>query len=220
MFELTDRQRKVYEFLIFYKKQYGYPPTMQEIAEHLGVTGNLGVIKHLNALEKKGYIKRSSGSSRGITIIARHGSTRYADIQERIYTGDDSMFSLFLPVVGTVRAGMPQPPLEDIQEYYSIDRNVARSGGTFFLKVKGDSMINAAILEGDLALIRPQEVAQHREIVVALVDGEATLKRYYRETDHIRLQPENPAYAPIIIREGLSDISIIGKVVGIYRTLD
>lgn len=122
--------------------------------------------------------------------------------------------------VGVVRAGMPQPPDEDIQEYYSIDRNVARIGGTFFLRVKGDSMINAAICEGDLALIRPQEVAQHRDIVVALVDGEATLKRFYREPDYIRLQPENPNYAPIIIREGGSDISIVGKVVGIYRSTD
>ena len=220
MFELTDRQRNVYEFLISYSKQHGYPPTMREIAEHLGVAGNLGVIKHLNALEKKGYIKRSSGSSRGTAITDMKSPTRYADMQERVFTGDDSQFSVFLPVVGTVRAGIPQQPVEDIQEYYSIDRNVARSGGTFFLKVKGDSMINASIREGDLALIRPQESAQNKDIVIALVDGEATLKRFYREKDHIRLQPENSNMDPIIIREGEKNLSIVGKVVGIYRSMD
>jgi repressor LexA len=218
MFELTNRQRDVYEFLISFSKQHGYPPTMQEIAEHLGVTGNVGVIKHLNALEKKGYITRIAGSSRGIRVTPK--ATHYPETQERLFTGSDDELSVFLPIVGTVRAGMPQPPVEDIQEYYSIDRNVARSGGTFFLKVKGDSMINASISEGDLALIRPQEEAQHRDIVVALVDGEATLKRFFREKDHIRLQPENPNMAPIIIREGEKDVSIVGKVVGIYRSLD
>lgn len=217
MNELTDRQRTVYDFIVNYSLQRGYPPAMQEIAGHLGITGNLGVIKHLNALEKKGFIARSSGSSRGIRVIRR--AAGYPEPMERMIHSDDQ-FSVHLPVVGTVRAGVPQPPVEDIQEYYSIDRNVARSGGTFFLKVRGDSMINASIREGDLALIRPQETAYHRDIVVALVDGEATLKRFYREQDHVRLQPENPNYDPIIIHEGESDIAIVGKVVGIYRSLD
>ncbi len=217
MNELTDRQRRVYDFIVSYSRHHGYPPAMQEIAGHLGVSGNLGIIKHLNALEKKGLITRSSGSSRGIKITLQ--SVSYPDSIERMIGGDDQ-FSIHLPVVGTVRAGMPQPPVEDIQEYYSIDRNVARSGGTFFLRVKGDSMINASICEGDLALIRPQEMAQHKDIVVALVDGEATLKRFYRDSDHIRLQPENPNYQPIIIREGGSEFFIVGKVVGIYRSLD
>lgn len=218
MQELTDRQRTVYDFIIAYSRQHGYPPAMQEIAGHLNVTGNLGVIKHLTALERKGFITRNPGSSRGIKVTPQ--ATRYPETEERIFTGGNDELSIFLPIVGTVRAGMPQPPIEDIQEYYSIDRNVARSGGTFFLKVKGDSMINASIREGDLALIRPQESAQNRDIVVALVDGEATLKRFYRENDHIRLQPENPNFDPILISEGTSDISIVGKVVGIYRNLD
>ena len=217
MQEITDRQREVYNFIVTFSDQHGFPPTMQEIAEHLGISGNLGVIKHLTALERKGCITRNSGSSRGIRIASK--ATRYPETQERLIMGEDE-FSVFLPVVGIVRAGMPQPPVEDIQEYYSIDRNVARSGGTFFLKVKGDSMINASIRDGDLALIRPQEVAQDRDIVVALVDGEATLKRFYREKDNIRLQPENPNMEAIIIREGGQEVSIVGKVVGIYRSLD
>jgi repressor LexA len=218
MQELTDRQRQVYNYLVAFSEQHGFPPTMQEIAEHLGITGNLGVIKHLTALEQKGFLTRIAGSSRGIKLTPK--ATRYPEAQERLFMGTDDEFSVFLPVVGTVRAGMPQPPLEDIQEYYSIDRNVARSGGTFFLKVKGDSMINASIREGDLALIRPQEVALDRDIVVALVDGEATLKRFYRDKGTIRLQPENPNMDAIIIREGGEEVSIVGKVVGIYRSLD
>lgn len=218
MEELTGRQRTVYDFIVAYSRQHGYPPAMQEIARHLGVSGNLGVIKHLSALERKRFITRNPGSSRGIRVTPQ--AARYPETEERLFTGDDEQFALFLPVVGTVRAGSPQPPVEDIREYCSIDRNVARSGGTFFLKVKGDSMINAAIREGDLALIRPQETAQNRDIVVALVDGEATLKRFYREHDHIRLQPENPNMEAIIIREEGKDISIVGRVVGIYRSLE
>ena len=217
MNNLTDRQKSVYDFIAAYQKRCGYPPTMQEIAGHLNVSGTLGVIRHLDALEKKGYLTRTPGSPRSIRLLST--GHRYPEFQERVIHYDDQ-FSIFLPIVGTVRAGMPQPAEEDIQEYYSIDRNVARSGGTFFLRVKGDSMINASIRDGDLALIRPQVIAQHRDVVVALVDGEATLKRFYREADHIRLQPENPNYTPIIIREGQSEVSIVGKVVGIYRNLD
>lgn len=218
MHELTDRQRAVYDYIASFIERHGFPPTMQEIAEHLGISGNLGVIKHLKALERKGVITRNPGSSRGIRITPK--GSRYPETEERLYTGSDDDFSLFLPVVGTVRAGMPQPPAEDIQEYRSIDRSAARSGATFLLRVRGDSMINAAISEGDLALVRPQETARSRDIVVALVNGEATLKRFYREADHIRLQPENPDYPPIIIREGEGDIAIVGKVVAIYRSLD
>jgi repressor LexA len=218
MKELTPRQNEVYDFVIAYSNSHGYPPTMREIAGHLGVNGNLGIMKHLAALEKKGYIVRSAGSSRGIRVTARGAG--YPEATERLFGGGDDEFSVFLPVVGSVRAGMPQPPLEDIQEYYSIDRNVARSGGTFFLKVKGDSMINASIRDGDLALIRPQETARNRDIVVALVDGEATLKRFYSEKRQIRLQPENPNYEPIIIKAGSRDIVIVGRVVGIYRNLE
>lgn len=217
MIQLTDRQKQVYDFIANFQKRYSYPPTMQEIAGHLNISGNLGVMRHLAALEKKGYLTRTPGISRSIRLNASTGS--YPETPERTIHSDDQ-FSLFLPVVGTVRAGMPQPPEEDIQEYYSIDRTVARSGGTFFLKVKGDSMIDAAICEGDLALIRPQTTARDRDIVVALVDGEATLKRFYRGADHIRLQPENSAFEPIIITSGHAEVTIIGKMVGLFRSVE
>jgi repressor LexA len=217
MSQLTDRQKQVYDFIANFQKLYSYPPTLQEIAGHLNISGNLGVMRHLAALEKKGYLTRTPGISRSIRLNASAGF--YPEAPERMIHSDDQ-FSVFLPVVGTVRAGLPQPPEEDIQEYYSIDRTVARSGGTFFLKVKGDSMIDAAIREGDLALIRPQTTALDRDIVVALVDGEATLKRFYRGVDHIRLQPENSAFEPIIITSGHAEVTIIGKMVGLFRSVE
>jgi len=199
MHELTARQRQVYEFLREHGAACGYPPSLREIADHLSVTGTLGVMKHLAALERKGYIQRTSASSRGITLVA-------------------DKRSVSLPVVGTVRAGGPAPAFEEIEQYLAIDREQLH-GGTFLLRVKGDSMINAAIIEGDLALVRPQSSAENRDIVVALMGGEATLKRFYRESGRIRLQPENPNFAPIIIQQNATIVTIIGKVVGIFRNL-
>jgi len=200
MEQLTPRQHQVLEIVGRFIADYGYPPSLRQIAEQLGVNGTLGIMKHLTVLEKKGYLRRQGGSSRGIVLA---GQTSQA---------------VSLPVVGTVRAGQPQPVSEDIEEYFAIDRSQQKSGGAFFLRVRGDSMINACITDGDLALIRPQATAENRDIVVALVDGEATLKRFYRERGQVRLQPENPNLEPIIVREG-EELLILGKVVGIYRQL-
>jgi repressor LexA len=203
MEKLTRRQTEVLEFIADYIDANGYPPTLRDIAQHLRVRGTLGVMKHLEALEKKGYIRKISGTSRGITLTG-HPSTAVA-----------------LPVVGTVKAGLPQPAIEDIEGHFSIDRSQLKSGAAFFLRVKGDSMVNDAILEGDLALVRPQSTAENRDIVVAMIDGEATLKRFYRRKDHICLRPANPNYDDIIVRADSSgEIVIIGKVVGIYRPLE
>jgi repressor LexA len=201
MNQLTARQEQVLEIVTEYIGNYGYPPSLRDIGKKLSVSGTLGVMKHLEALEKKGYLRRQEGSSRGITLCnqAQAGS---------------------LPIVGVVRAGALHPAIEDIEGHFAIDNSQLRSGGTFFLRVKGDSMIHAHIKEGDLALVRPQPTAENRDIVVAMVGGEATLKRFYREGDQIRLQPENPNYSPIIIREGDGELSIVGKVVGIYRQME
>jgi repressor LexA len=198
MNEITPRQKEVLDFISDYLERHGYPPTLREIAEHLGVNGTLGVMKHLNALERKGFIRKTAGSSRGITISGHSGAVP-------------------VPIVGTVRAGTLQPAIEEIEGYFAVDRSRLPPEGAFFLRVKGDSMVNAAIMEGDLALVRPQPTAQNRDIVVAMIDGEATLKRFYRERNRIRLQPENPNMAPIIIRPRDGEVTIIGKVVGIYR---
>ncbi len=198
MENLTDRQKQVLDFITGYIEKNGYPPALRDIAAHLGVNGTFGVMKHLDALEKKGYVRRGSGSSRGIALV--HAS-----------------HSASLPIVGVVRAGALQPAIEDIEGYFTVDQAHLK-GGAFFLRVKGDSMVDAAILDSDLALVRPQQTAANGEIVVAMVDGEATLKAFYREEGHIRLQPRNPTMEPIIVDKG-KDVAIIGKVVGIFRSI-
>jgi repressor LexA len=201
MEELTPRQSQVLAFITGFIDTHGYPPTLREIAAHLEINGTLGVMRHLQALEKKGYLTKTAGSSRGIVLAGRTSSVS-------------------LPIVGVVRAGLPQPAVEDIEGYFAIDSSQLRSGGAFFLRVKGDSMIGASILEGDLALVRPQPSAENRDLVVAMIDGEATLKRFFRERGRIRLEAANPNYDDIIVRAGKAEVTIIGKVVGIYRPLE
>lgn len=198
---LPPRQKQVLTFIIDYIEQYGYPPSMRDIATHIGVSGNVAVISHLDALERKGYIRRDTGSSRGIVLI-REKQPEIAQV----------------PIAGTVRAGMPSLAVEDIEGYYPMEKMQLR-GGAFFLRVKGDSMINDAIVDGDLALIRPQETAENGDIVVAMINGEATLKRFHREKDHIRLQPRNPNMEPIIIPAG-EEVIIIGKAIKIVRDIE
>jgi repressor LexA len=205
MEQLTARQQQVLEIITQYINDYGYPPSLRDIGKQLAVSGTLGVMKHLEALEKKGYLRRQEGSSRGISLCNQAQAAAQA---------------ASLPILGVVRAGALHPAIEDIEGHFAIDRSQLRTGGTFFLRVKGDSMIHAHIKEGDLALVRPQPSAANRDIVVAMVGGEATLKRFYREGDQIRLQPENPNYSAIIIREGDGELSIVGKVVGIYRQME
>lgn len=195
----TARQKQVLDYIQSHIDNDGYPPTIREICAHLGVSGTVSATRHLDALEKKGYIKRDSGS-RGIAL-----TTPTTD-------------SASLPIAGTVRAGALTPALEDITGYISVDRAFLH-GGKFFLRVQGDSMINASICDKDLVLVRPQPSADNQDIVVAMVEGEATLKRFFREKGAIRLQPENPDMAAIIIPDGPNDVAIIGRVVGVYRDL-
>ncbi len=198
--ELTSRQRQVLQFITTYTDDNGYPPSQREIAGHLHVSGTLPVMKHLGALERKGYIRREK-VNRGIVLTtpkSRHVS---------------------LPIMGTVRAGQFSTAIEDIQGYFSVDQVAIKGEGCFFLKVSGESMINAGIIDGDLALVHPQADAANRDIVVAMSDGEATVKRFFREDGQIRLQPENANMEPIIIRAGDGELSIVGKVIGIYRQL-
>ena len=196
----TVRQQQVLDYIQSHIDNDGYPPTIREICAHLGVSGTVSAMRHLDALEKKGYIKRDSGS-RSIAVTSP--------------TTD----SASLPIAGTVRAGALTPSLEDITGYISIDRALLH-GGKFFLRVKGESMINACICDKDLVLIRPQPAADSNDIVVAMVEGETTLKRFFRENGSIRLQPENSSMPAIIIPENSSgDATIIGKVVGVFRDL-
>jgi repressor LexA len=198
---LTARQRQVLQFVAACVESHGYPPTLREIAAHLQVSGPLPVSKHLAALEKKGYLKRDS-VSRGIALTMPMSR------------------SVSLPVAGTVRAGHLAPAVEDLRGTFAVDQLAVKGEGCFFLAVSGDSMIEAGIFEGDLALVRPQVTADNGDTVVAMVEGAATLKKFFREPGQIRLQPANAAMAPIIVGPADGDITLIGKVIGVYRRLE
>ncbi len=201
MSELTPRQQQVYQFVCDYLDSHGYAPTLQEIAAYLGINGNLGVLRHLEALEKKGYLRRVTGKSRGIVLSGR--STSQA-----------------LPVVGSVAAGALSEALEDVEDYLNVDPALIRGDGSFVLRVRGDSMLEAQICDGDLAIIHPQPEAENGDIVVARLDGEATLKRFFREGESIRLQPENSRFQPIFLSAEDGDVAIIGKVTAIIRLVE
>ncbi|RLB70964.1 MAG: LexA family transcriptional regulator [Deltaproteobacteria bacterium] len=198
--KLTLRQQQVYQFIIDYLDQHGYPPTLQEIAAHLEIRGNLGVLRHLGALEKKGYIQRTAGSSRGIVVLGRSSS-------------------LSLPIVGSIAAGPLSEALEYVEDYLSVDVALTKGADSFILRVRGDSMIEAQIADGDLAVVSPQATVDNGDIVVAMLDGEATLKRFYQEAGYIRLQPENSRLQPIILSASDGEVTILGKVTGIFRLL-
>lgn len=198
--ELTARQRQVLQFITSFSDSNGYSPSQREIAGHLNVSGTLPVMKHLGALERKGYIKREH-VNRGIVLNTPNSR------------------SVALPIAGTVRAGQLSTAIEDIQGYFSVDQVVVKGSGCFFLRVSGDSMINAGILDGDLVLVRPQAAADNRDTVVAMVDGEATVKWFYKELDHIRLQPAHPEMKPILVYPEDGEVTIIGKVTGVYRQM-
>ncbi|MEJ2470655.1 MAG: transcriptional repressor LexA [Desulfuromonadales bacterium] len=200
---LTARQQQVYDFLAAAIATNGYPPTLQEIARHLQVSGNLGVLRHLQALEEKGLIRRQPGSSRSIVLTDQQRSD-----------------AVTLPLLGTVPAGRPELAHEAIEAHLAVDPCLVRSRDSFLLRVQGESMIEAHIRPGDLAVVRPQPSAENGEIVVAMIDGEATLKRFYRESGEIRLKPENSRMKALIYREGDAEVQILGKVTGLCRILD
>lgn len=202
MEELTDKQRNVLEFITEFSRDNGMPPTLREISAYIGTKGTVSALRHIEALEKKGFINRREGSSRGI-ILNRSGNR-----------------TVPIPVAGTVKAGLPSLAVEDIEGHIETDASWLKGEGCFYLKVSGDSMIEAHILDGDLALIKPQSFAENGEIVVAMTNNEATLKRFFREDGIIRLQPENLSMQPIIINEGDAEVVIIGRLLRVVRSFE
>jgi repressor LexA len=203
--ELTTKQKKVLHFLKSYIQVKGFPPTLREIASHFGLRGPKAPQKTLQILEKKGYIRRVPGGSRAIEML----------IPPLVHKSQ----ILSLPMVGRVRAGEPILAIENVEGYINLDQSLVSSDDVFLLRVQGDSMIDAHIQDGDFALIKPQPNAENGEIVVALVDDEATIKRIFKKRDLIRLEPANPHMEPIVVRKGERRVTIVGKVVGIFRKL-
>jgi len=203
--DLTTTQEKVLNFLKNYLRKNGFPPTLREIASHFGLKGPKAPQKTIAILERKGYLRRIPGGSRAIEILG--GSPFHAGQ------------ILSLPIVGRVRAGEPILAIENIEGYINLDKSLVSSEDVFLLRVQGDSMIEAHIQDGDFALVKPQPNAENGEIVVALIEDEATIKRIFMKKDLIRLEPANPSMEPIVVRKGEKKISIVGKVVGIFRKL-
>lgn len=199
---LTTRQQQVYQFIEAYLEANGCPPTLREISAHIGTAGTVTAIGHMTALEKKGYLRRRGGSSRGIVLTRPSSAT------------------VSLPIVGTIRAGLLQPAIEDITGYLNVDSSLTKGEGCYFLTVRGDSMVDKGILPGDRVLIRPQQVANNGEIVAVMVDGDATLKQFFRQADRILLQPANPHYEPLVILPGQGEVTIVGKMIGLFRSVE
>ncbi len=199
---ITERQLIIYEFIRESIAARGIPPSMREIGEQFGIRSTNGVAGHLSALEKGGHISRERGKSRGISLRTR-GRTAVA-----------------VPLLGRVAAGIPVLSPENREGEVLVDLSAfsLRKGNNLFaLKVKGESMMNAHIMDGDTLLVHAQAVAQNKDIVVALVDGEATVKRFFAEKGRVRLQPENSAMKPIVVERG--EFRILGRVVGVLRKL-
>ena len=203
--ELTPTQERVLDFLKDFLMEKGFPPTLREIASHFGLRGPRGPQKTLTILEKKGFIRKVRGGSRAIEILS--------------YPQFSLTHILSVPIIGRVRAGEPILAIENIEGYLNLDRSLVSSGDVFLLRVEGDSMIDAHIQDGDFALVKPQPNAENGEIVVALIEDEATIKRIFKKRDLIRLEPANPKMEPIVVKKGEKKVAIVGKVVGIFRKM-
>mgnify|MGYP002621318226 FL=1 len=202
MKNLTDRQREVLDYIAQYTEENGYPPTVRETSERFGVSLR-AIQDRIAGLQKKGYLSLSEKKSRSLRVL----------IDER--TDKKNAFVAKLAVVGTVAAGKPLLSEENIERYVSVAEPLVRPGKNYFaLHVRGASMINAGILEGDLAVIEQCSDADNGQIVVAMVDNAITIKRFYREANRIRLQPENPDFQPIYSQ----DVRIVGILAGILRS--
>ncbi|NLT49724.1 MAG: transcriptional repressor LexA [Ignavibacteria bacterium] len=202
---LTDRQKEILEFIENTIYEKGYAPTYREIGQHFGIASTFGVKRHLDALVKKGYVLYEENSSRTLTLTKNKE------------TSNSEQLTIQIPVVGRVAAGYPIFSEENIEDSLTIDKNLIKyNSKCFALKVKGDSMINAGILENDIVIIFQQPTANSGEIVVALLNEESTLKRFIKEGNSAYLKPENISY-PLIPVTGREDFSIVGKVIGLIR---
>ena len=207
---LTGRQQEIWDFLVDYVDRHGYPPTVREIGDAVGLASPSTVHAHLANLERAGLLKRDPTKPRALELSRR--GPRDLPKREEPRRG--------LPLVGEIAAGGPLLAEDNVEDYVAVPELIARGGADFLLRVKGDSMVNAGILDGDIVVVRREQTAQNGDIVVALAGedettDEATVKRFFREGGRVRLQPENDAMEPILA----SHVQIIGKVTGVFRAL-
>ncbi|EKN68035.1 SOS-response transcriptional repressor, LexA [Schinkia azotoformans MEV2011] len=207
MTKISKRQQDILEFIKQQVSEKGYPPSVREIGEAVGLASSSTVHGHLARLEKKGYIRRDPTKPRAIEILMNEDTN--INPKGEIVN---------IPIIGKVTAGIPITAIENIEDYIPLpERLVPHDGNLFILVIEGESMIEAGIFNGDLVIVRQQHTANNGEIVVAMTEeNEATVKRFFKEKDFIRLQPENSSMDPIIVR----NVTILGKVIGLYRNID
>lgn len=205
--KLSPRQQAILNFIKQEVREKGYPPSVREIGEAVGLASSSTVHGHLSRLEKKGLIRRDPTKPRAIEILD----------EDKAKLPDLAANTVMVPLVGKVTAGEPITAVENVEDYFPLPRRmVGREDSTFLLSVRGDSMINAGVMDGDYVLVRQQQSADNGDIIVAMTpDEEATVKRFYKEKNHIRLQPENDRMEPIL----LAEVTILGKVIGLFREL-
>jgi len=208
---LTERQREIWEFLVRYVEAHGYPPTVREIGQEVGLASPSTVHAHLANLERAGMLRRDPTKPRALELLAPHRRESQPEPETDVHR---------LPLVGQIAAGGPLLAEQNIEEYLAVPEPLARGGEEFLLRIRGESMIQAGILDGDIVVVRRQQDARNGEIVAALVGedesaDEATVKRFFREDERIRLQPENDALEPMYPEF----VQILGKVVGVFRSL-
>jgi repressor LexA len=202
--DLTKRQQEIFDFIKRYSAKYGYPPTVRDIGKAVGLASSSTVHAHLSNLEKIGLLRRDPSKPRALVMLDR-----------AVEGVRDIVRPSGLPLVGHVAAGQPVLAEENIEDYVDVPEAAGGAEGEYLLRVRGDSMRDAGILQGDFVVVRPQDTAENGEVVVAMVGEEATVKRFFRENDHVRLQPENRSMKPIRSKE----VRVLGRVVGLLRKL-
>ena len=207
MKELTRRQKEILDFISETTEKNGFPPTIREIGKKFRISSTNGVRAILSALSVKGYIRRKPLLSRGIEVL-RAVSSSIGQVKPALVS---------VPLLGRISAGLPVLAVENVEGSIGIDKTLFPGDGIFFLKVTGDSMRDAGILNGDYVLAQQQNTADKGEIVVAMIGDEATVKRYFPEKNKVRLEPANPEYGPIVVEKRTPDFFIAGKVIGLLR---
>jgi repressor LexA len=206
--DLTKRQQEIFDFIRKYSAKYGYPPTVRDIGKAVGLASSSTVHAHLANLEKLGLLRRDPSKPRAIELLDRAMGGAVETMRGLVRSDG-------LPLLGSVAAGQPMLAEENIEDYVSVPEIAGGGEGEYLLRIRGDSMKDAGIIEGDFVVVRPQDTARDGDVVVALLGEEATVKRFFRESDHIRLQPENDAMEPIRSKE----VTVLGRVVGLLRSV-
>lgn len=201
-----DKQKKILEFVNRQVQEKGYPPSVREICKAVGFKSTSTVHAYLSTLEEEGLISKDPTKTRALKVIDENSKSLEG------YISDHEIENV--PIVGKVTAGQPILAVENIEDTFPVPVEFLENSTSFILKVKGDSMVNAGILDGDYVIVKQQNTAANGDIVVALIEDEATVKTFYREKDHVRLQPENDSYEPIIVTDNLA---VLGKVIALFR---